>query len=559
MGQGLKSTKWKEWIMVALGIVIFLTILYRYIGINLYDSASRGYFDSRISGKHAEKSFGQLLYNLHPQHLDIKNSLISWYVRFSVPSFSMRESVQAPGGNAQSVPVLVYHGVLTHDSNYNIHINQFRAQMEALYEQGWKTISTDELTEFLDGTGTVPDKSFVLSFDDGRRDSYFPVDPILESLGFRATIFVIPQYSLEYDYNSQYYLSHFDINEMHKSGRWDIESHTWNGHNQHFVDSNQEQKGIFLANRLWNVEQGRLETQSEFRLRVRDDIAHADKRIKNFLGKQSTVLAYPFGNYGDKGSNFNQAASIVLEESKKIHKHGFVQVRDGLLRGTSFSQNTINADNFLVSRINVNANWTPDDLLDVLASGQPKDLPYSADMREYLGFFAPDGIIQWQGDDLWLHTLSQFSVVNAVLDGSQQWKDYTFDVVGVPDAEPYVELHGRIQKSEPFPACVFTGEAIKIIIKDRENKLNTTLASERRKSDLKRVSQKYSMTITDNFVRCENAQSTVEYRTEGVMEYSANGGVGVGIIQLPGKGEQNFYIQNISATPFKPEIRSTQL
>jgi len=97
--------------------------------------------------------------------------------------------------SAVSVPILLYHGVID-DSEWkpdevNVKMTDFRDQMFAVKKAGFQTVTLDDLSAFMRGEKKLPKKSFLLTFDDARKDSYYPVDPILNVLDYNAVMFVI--------------------------------------------------------------------------------------------------------------------------------------------------------------------------------------------------------------------------------------------------------------------------------------------------------------------------------------------------------------------------------
>jgi len=303
--------------------------------------------------------------------------------------------------DASGVPVLMYHGVMHHPDSYNIDRTVFEDHLSSLHAAGWRTVTLDAFRAYMRGEQTLPDRSFLLTFDDGRKDSYYPVDPLLTRYGYSAVMFVLPQYSIENDVDSPYYLNRTQIEDMHASGRWDIESHTWDAHSffptDHAQVTQDDPEGIFLANLLWNAEENRRETPAEFRARVRADLLLADTSVKDVTGQPVTTIAFPFGNYGQTKYNFPDADEIVLEESQKIHDHGFFQIRTGLFRGHGLSVNYPDSDTFLIRRIDVNPRWGGDDVLNVLEAGKDHALPFRSSMQDFIGWVVPAGISRHDG------------------------------------------------------------------------------------------------------------------------------------------------------------------
>ncbi len=93
-----------------------------------------------------------------------------------------------------SVPVLMYHHVLSKDSFIANSIKNFDAQMKYLYENGWKTLTSNEFYLYKQGKLKVPKKSLLITFDDGWRDNFIYAYPILKKYNLKATLFVVTQW-----------------------------------------------------------------------------------------------------------------------------------------------------------------------------------------------------------------------------------------------------------------------------------------------------------------------------------------------------------------------------
>jgi peptidoglycan/xylan/chitin deacetylase (PgdA/CDA1 family) len=100
------------------------------------------------------------------------------------------------GPLTRSVPVLMYHliGDPTPGDPYPglyVSVADFTAQMQALHDRGWRTITAGELGAAMASNRPVPARSVVVTFDDGNSDGYTAAFPILQRFGFRATFFMI--------------------------------------------------------------------------------------------------------------------------------------------------------------------------------------------------------------------------------------------------------------------------------------------------------------------------------------------------------------------------------
>src|SRR5919112_1390009 len=152
----------------------------------------------------------------------------------------------APAANA--VPVLAYHGIGPMRDGYTVSQRAFAQQMAMLARAGFRTISPEQYVRFLDGDRRgLPARPILLTFDDGRLDSYRGADKILAYHGFRATIFVITG---PVDDKNQFYLRWSELRRMEASGRWDVQEHADQGHQLARYDAHGH-SGPWYANRLY--------------------------------------------------------------------------------------------------------------------------------------------------------------------------------------------------------------------------------------------------------------------------------------------------------------------
>lgn len=96
------------------------------------------------------------------------------------------------------VPILMYHHVSDVPSDADllrrdltVTPENFRAQLQYLADAGYHPITLTDLYLYLTQGYPLPDKPVVLTFDDGYRDAYEIVFPILLDYGFPGTFFVL--------------------------------------------------------------------------------------------------------------------------------------------------------------------------------------------------------------------------------------------------------------------------------------------------------------------------------------------------------------------------------
>ena len=178
----------------------------------------------------------------------------------------------------KGVPVLNYHQVEEKDGNpLTLWPDQFEAQMAYLADEGYTTITIDEMMDALENGTPLPEKPVIITFDDGYADNYEYAYPILKKYGFKATIFLI------YDFTNTYpnYLTWDQIEEMKASGLVHFESHTMTHAN--------------LAE-LTSVDD------------LRHEIADSHDLLSEKLGYDMHYIAYPGGRVNEEIEEITRAA-----------------------------------------------------------------------------------------------------------------------------------------------------------------------------------------------------------------------------------------------------------
>ena len=91
----------------------------------------------------------------------------------------------------QTVPVLSYHDFSENEnSKMIVTATAFEAQMKLLKDKGYHVISMQQFFDFLDFKTQIPEKSVVITIDDGWLSAYDIAYPIIKKFGYPATLFV---------------------------------------------------------------------------------------------------------------------------------------------------------------------------------------------------------------------------------------------------------------------------------------------------------------------------------------------------------------------------------
>lgn len=126
------------------------------------------------------------------------------------------------------IPILMYHYVEivkdkgdTIRQSLNTPPSILVNQIETLKKAGYTFLTMATVGEILLGKTKLPPKPIVLTFDDGYRDLYTDVLPILKKQNVKAVAYIVPGF-----YDKPNYLYRWQIYELANSGLVEIGAHT---------------------------------------------------------------------------------------------------------------------------------------------------------------------------------------------------------------------------------------------------------------------------------------------------------------------------------------------
>lgn len=91
----------------------------------------------------------------------------------------------------KSLPVLMHHLISNDTTHISVRPSIFEEQCKTLAENGWFGVGLEEAEEFLINGAPLPEKSFLLTFDDGYLDNYVYAWPIMRKYGHKGVIFAV--------------------------------------------------------------------------------------------------------------------------------------------------------------------------------------------------------------------------------------------------------------------------------------------------------------------------------------------------------------------------------
>jgi len=194
--------------------------------------------------------------------------------------------------SALRIPVLMYHRVGEANNGwerkYCISPQRFSTHMHTLARAGWRPVSIDAFFSWLDNRVELPEKSFLLTFDDGFLGVHEHAAPVLAALDWPATVFLVSQLIGQRD-------------------TW-CEAHNPSGVTYPLMDAMhirelRAQGFSFHSHTRSHADLPALDDHA-----LHDQLVGARDDLHSLLGEAADYLAYPYGHYDDRVLRAAQAA-----------------------------------------------------------------------------------------------------------------------------------------------------------------------------------------------------------------------------------------------------------
>ena len=165
------------------------------------------------------------------------------------------------------------------EHKYCVSPSRFAEHMQVLDRGGWKAVSADEFMAWRQGLQTLPEKSFLISFDDGFKEVYENAWPVLRQHHWPAVMFLVSHLIGQDDVWSKHenpggstypLLNQDEIAEMTQDG------FSFQGHSRRHRD-------------LTNLSESELA----------DEILGCKTELET-LGIPCRYFAYPYGRHGER-------------------------------------------------------------------------------------------------------------------------------------------------------------------------------------------------------------------------------------------------------------------
>lgn len=203
---------------------------------------------------------------------------------------------------SQNIPVLMYHHVTSQGGSLSCSARNFERQMKSLLKRGFTTLSAEQFAGFMQGE-TIPEKSVLLTFDDGYLDNFVYAHPILQKYGLHAMMFLITEHI--YDGPIRPVLgsseplpdcpSHQVCKQMIAAGRANDVMVRWDEVRE------MQRCGTFSfhshthTHKRWDLS----ESGNNKNIAIRKDLLQSQEQLKQHLGKSSDHFCWPQGYFDE--------------------------------------------------------------------------------------------------------------------------------------------------------------------------------------------------------------------------------------------------------------------
>lgn len=194
---------------------------------------------------------------------------------------------QVKASQDRGLPVLMYHffydeqaGETGSDNNF-IEIHDFEEQIKYLADNNYYIPSWNEVLNYISGSAGLPEKSVIITVDDGDESFFKLAVPVLEKYNYSATSFVVTSW-------------YGHLIGQYKSPAIDYQSHSDNMH-----ISGSDGKGAFLT------------------LSYNEACADLEQSRSILGGNTCTVFCYPFGHYNENCEKILKDCKFTLAFTTK--------------------------------------------------------------------------------------------------------------------------------------------------------------------------------------------------------------------------------------------------
>ena len=188
------------------------------------------------------------------------------------------------------LPVVMYHHISRDSGKWNDYVvstEEFRRDLAWLHANGWHSVGVRDLLAWYAGEAELPEKPFIITFDDGFESTLAYAEPLLAEYGFCGVVAVIGSVCEQFSQCGEHdpeisNLSWEDAAGLAQRGTIEVQCHTWDMHAAWPRCGCQNRRG---------------ESASDYRAALTEDLERFLEGARVHGVDLVPAIAYPFGAF----------------------------------------------------------------------------------------------------------------------------------------------------------------------------------------------------------------------------------------------------------------------
>lgn len=338
-----------------------------------------------------------------------------------------------------------YFGVDRNGTDTLISTESLDNQLKVLYDNGYVTITQQDVLDYYYNNKALPEKSLLLLFEDGRRDTAIFAQKIMEEYNYKATMLT---YADKFEKNDPKFLMPKDLLDLVDSTFWELGS---NGYRLEYInvfDKDENYLGELTSNEFVEISDTirrnynhylmdyirdeddiPKESYSEMVQRIDYDYEKMDEIYTEELGDVPILYALMHSNTGQFGTN---------DKVSKINEKWIARLFSMNFNREGFVLNTKENSTYDLTRLQPQAYWSTNHLLMRIWDDTKEELNFvTGDEEKAKEFEELKGKAEFKEDTIILTSLPKDTGV-LKLNNSDSYKNIKLSV----------ELNGNIIGSQ---------------------------------------------------------------------------------------------------------------
>lgn len=331
---------------------------------------------------------------------------------------------------------LSYFGVNRTGSNTVMSTERLEDHLETLYENGYVTITQQDIIDYYKEGKDLPDKALFLMFEDGYRGTAIFAQKIMEKYNFKATILTYPE---KFDNKDPKFLLPKDLLELEESTYWELGT---NGYRLSYINVfDKEDEYVGELNSLEYTEMmdrlGRnynhylmdyirdekgipKETYSQMKTRISTDYELLEERYMEGLEYLPKLHVLMHANTGMFGNN---------EKVSSINEKNIKELFDMNYNREGYSFNNEENSIYDLTRMQPQPYWYPNHLLMRIKDDTNQDVVFEQGDEDRMNYWEQlKGAAEYRGDVIALTSLPKDSGLIKLKD-SESYKDISLNTI----------------------------------------------------------------------------------------------------------------------------------